>query len=88
MKNIEYPAVDEIDDIPPLERRRVVLDAEYAELLAQALERQLDPIVKDIIRDAVRDSARRMARDMRKRLDAELSLMIREAVDAATHPKR
>jgi hypothetical protein len=54
-----------------------------AEILALALERQLDPIIKDAIREAVKDGARRLARDLRARLEAELALMIREAVDQA-----
>ena len=79
--------------IPPLsdavtesgETEEALLDPTHAELLAQSLEEQLRPIIKDAVRDAVRDSARRLARDLRNRLDAEMSLMIREAVDGAVH---
>lgn len=62
-----------------------VLDPERAELLAQSLEEQMSPIIKEAIRDAVKDGARRLARDLRKRLDDELALMVREAVDDAIH---
>lgn len=71
-----------VDDMPQDE---ALLDANRAEHLAQLLESQLHPIIKEAIRDAVKDSARRLARDLRKRLDAELSLMVREAVDDAIH---
>jgi hypothetical protein len=61
----------------------------HAESLALALEEQLNPIIKEAIRDAVKDSARRLARDLRSRMEAELALMIREAVDQALNtPKR
>lgn len=61
----------------------------HAESLALALEKQLDPIIKEAIRDAVKDGARRLARDLRTRMEAELALMVREAVDQALNgPQR
>ena len=62
----------------------------HAESLALALEQQLNPIIKEAIRDAVKDGARRLARDLRTRMEAELALMVREAVDQALNgnPRR
>ena len=75
--------------VTPLKTRSresaAALDEGQAERLAQMLEEELNPIIQEAIRDAVTDGARRLARDMRKRLDAELSLMIREAVDQARY---
>ena len=61
----------------------------HAESLALALEQQLNPIIKEAIRDAGKDGARRLARDLRARMEAELALMVREAVDQALNaPQR
>ena len=83
-KKMETPQLSETVEGPG-ETEEALLDPTHAELLAQSLEEQLRPIIKDAVRDAVRDSARRLARDLRNRLDAEMSLMIREAVDGAVH---
>lgn len=66
-------------------KKEARLSASAAENLALALERELEPIIRECIRDAVRDSARQLARDLRKRLDADLPLMIREAIDQTQH---
>ena len=84
MKKMGIPVLTDVTK-EPHEAGAALLDHGRAEMLAQALEEQMRPIIKEAIRDAVRDSARRLARDLRNRLDAEMSLMIREAVDGAIH---
>lgn len=66
------------------------IQSAHAESLALALEQQLNPIIKEAIRDAVKDAARRLARDLRTRMEDELALMVREAVDQALNgnPRR
>ncbi len=87
LKNMGIPLLTDIIT-ETLEEEYAMLDAEKAEQLAQALEEQLHPIIKEAIRDAVKDGARRLARDLRARLDAELSLMVREAIDDVMYNKQ
>lgn len=85
LKTTDIPVLTEVIDDKKAASELHPVSADKAEKLAQALETELRPIIKEAIRDAVRDGARRLARDLRKRLDDELGLMIREAVDDALH---